>query len=143
MNPGSLGLAEMLSRALQVSNPGSQLQIQGPWYPHNTGSLLESLPLNTISWLISVIFLLFPWRRKWQPTPVFLPGESHGWRGLVGYSPRVAKSWTQLNDFTFFLSIVLLEKEMAAHSSVLAWRIPWMEGPSGLQSTELQRVGCD
>ena len=29
-----------------------------------------------------------PWRRKWQPTPVFLPGESHGQRGLVGYSPR-------------------------------------------------------
>ena len=27
------------------------------------------------------------WRRKWQPTPVFLPGESHGWRNLVGYSP--------------------------------------------------------
>ena len=28
-----------------------------------------------------------PWRRKWQPTPVFLPGEFHGQRGLVGYSP--------------------------------------------------------
>ena len=28
-----------------------------------------------------------PWRRKWQPTPVFLPGESHGQRNLVGYSP--------------------------------------------------------
>ena len=28
-----------------------------------------------------------PWRRKWQPTPVFLPGESHGWKSLVGYSP--------------------------------------------------------
>ena len=28
-----------------------------------------------------------PWRREWQPTPVFLPGESHGQRGLVGYSP--------------------------------------------------------
>ena len=26
------------------------------------------------------------WRRKWQPTPVFLPGKSHGWRNLVGYS---------------------------------------------------------
>ena len=26
------------------------------------------------------------WRRKWQPTPAFLPGESHGWRGLVGFS---------------------------------------------------------
>ena len=29
-----------------------------------------------------------PWRRKWQPNPVFLPGESHGQRSLVGYSPR-------------------------------------------------------
>ena len=28
-----------------------------------------------------------PWRRKWQPTPVFLPGESNGWRSLVGYNP--------------------------------------------------------
>ena len=28
-----------------------------------------------------------PWRRKWQPTPVLLPGESHGGRSLVGYSP--------------------------------------------------------
>ena len=37
----------------------------------------------------------------WQPTPVFLPGESHGWRSLVGYSPRVAKSRIRLIDFTF------------------------------------------
>ena len=29
-----------------------------------------------------------PWRRKWQPTPVLLPGESHGQRSLVGYSPE-------------------------------------------------------
>ena len=29
-----------------------------------------------------------PWRRKWQPTPVVLPGESHGQRSLVGYSPQ-------------------------------------------------------
>ena len=28
-----------------------------------------------------------PWRREWQPIPVFLPGEFHGWRSLVGYSP--------------------------------------------------------
>ena len=31
------------------------------------------------------------WRRKWQATPVFLPGISHGQRSLVGYNPRVAK----------------------------------------------------
>ena len=29
----------------------------------------------------------FPWRRKWQPTPVLLPEKPHGWRSLVGYSP--------------------------------------------------------
>ena len=38
-----------------------------------------------------------PWRRKWQPTPVFLPGKSHGQRSLVGYSPwghkRVGHNW--------------------------------------------------
>ena len=31
--------------------------------------------------------LKIPWRRKWLPTPVFLPGESHGQRGLAGYGP--------------------------------------------------------
>ena len=36
-----------------------------------------------------------------------------------------------------------LEKEMATHSSILAWRIPWMEEPDELQSTGLQRVGHD
>ena len=33
----------------------------------------------------------FPWRRAWQPTPVFLPGESHGPRSLAGYSPQGRK----------------------------------------------------
>ena len=37
-----------------------------------------------------------PWRRKWQPTPVFLPGKSHGQRILVGYSPLGLKSQTWL-----------------------------------------------
>ena len=32
-----------------------------------------------------------PWRRKWQPTPVFLPGEFHGQRSLVGYNPKGCK----------------------------------------------------
>ena len=45
-----------------------------------------------------------PWRRKWQLDPVFLPGEFHGQRSLVGYSPWVTKSRTWLNDFHFFTS---------------------------------------
>ena len=36
-----------------------------------------------------------------------------------------------------------LEKEMATHSSILAWKIPWTEKPGGLQSMRLQRVGHD
>ena len=37
----------------------------------------------------------------------------------------------------------LLEKGMATHSSILAWKIPWTKEPGGLQSMELQRVGND
>ena len=41
-----------------------------------------------------------PWRRKWQSSPVLLPGKSQGQRSLVGYSPWVAKSQTRLSDYT-------------------------------------------
>ena len=53
----------------------------------------------------------------------------------------VAKSRTQLSDFTFHFHA--LEKEMATHSSVLAWRIPGMEEPDGLPSMGSHRVGHD
>ena len=48
------------------------------------------------------------WRRKWQPTPVLLPGKFHGWSSLVGYSPWGCKELdtTDLLYFTFFLSMV-------------------------------------
>ena len=39
-----------------------------------------------------------PWRRVWQPTPIFLPGESHGQKSLVATVHGVAKSWTRLSD---------------------------------------------
>ena len=44
------------------------------------------------------------WRRKWQPTPVFLPGESHGQRSLAGYSPPRCKESDSTNTFTLILS---------------------------------------
>ena len=55
-------------------------------------------------WSPLLLGLILAWRRRWQPTPVFLPGESHGWRSLVGYSPRVAKNLTWLSDFIFTLT---------------------------------------
>ena len=143
-------------------------------------------------WVTSLSLSTFMhWRRKWQPTPVFFPAESHGWRSLVGCSPwghtesdmtewlhfdfplscigevngnplqcsclenpmdggawlaavhGVAKSQIRLSDFTFTFHFHALEKEMATHSSVLAWRIPWTEKPGRLQSMRLHRVGHD
>ena len=55
----------------------------------------------------------------------------------------VAKSRTRLSDFTFTFHFYALEKEMATHSSVLAWRIPGTGEPGGLQSMGLHRVGHD
>ena len=136
-------------------------------------------------------------RRKWQPTPLFLPGKLNRQRSLAGYSPwscqesdideqlnkdskehvgraqvpcgegngtplqcsclenlmgggpwwaavhGVARSWTQLSDFTFTFHFPALEKEMATHSVVLAWRIPGTEEPGGLPSMGSHRVGHD
>ena len=50
---------------------------------------------------------------------------------------------TQLSDFTFTFHFHALEKEMATHSSVLAWRIPRTEEPGRLPSMGLHRVGHD
>ena len=47
-------------------------------------------------------------------------------------SMKDEESWTQLSDFTFTFHFHALEKEMAAHSSFLAWRIPWTEEPGRL-----------
>ena len=68
---------------------------------------------------------------------------SPGWWGslvaqLVKNLPAVQETWVQSLG-----GEDPLKKEMAAHSSILAWRIPWTEEPGGLQSTGSQRVGHD
>ena len=55
----------------------------------------------------------------------------------------VAKSWTQLSDFTFTFHFHALKKEMATPSSTLAWRIPGTREPGGLPSMGSHRVGHD
>ena len=66
-------------------------------------------------------------------------GGGAWWAAVHG----VAKSRTRLSDFTFTFHFPALEKEMATHSSVLAWRIPGTEEPRGLPSVGLRRVGHD
>ena len=58
-------------------------------------------------------------RRQWHPTPILLPGKSHGQRSLVGCSP-----WGRKESDTFPFHFPALEKDMATHCRVLAWRIP-------------------
>ena len=61
------------------------------------------------------------------------------WAAVQG----VTRSWTGLNDFTSTFHFHALEEEMATHSSVLAWIIPWTEEPGGLLSMGSHRVGHD
>ena len=96
------------------------------------------------------------WRRQWQPTPVFLPGESQGRQSLVGCHlwGRTELDTTEATWQHEYLWVSLvaqrlkslpamqetwvrslgqedpLEKEMATHSSTLAWKLPWMEEPA-------------
>ena len=83
-------------------------------------------------------------RRQWHPTPVLFCMENSvdggAWQASVH---GVAKSLTRLSDFTFTFHYRALEKEMATHSSVLAWRIPAMGEPGGLPSMGSHRVRHD
>ena len=68
------------------------------------------------------------------------PMDGGAWGAAVH---GVAKSRTRLSDFTFTFHCHALEKEMATHSSVLAWRIPGKGEPGGLPSMGSHRVGHD
>ena len=66
--------------------------------------------------------------------------DGGAWKAAVH---RVAEGRTRLSDFTFTFHFHALEKEMATHSSVLAWRIPGSEKAGGLPSMGSHRVGHD
>ena len=68
------------------------------------------------------------------------PMDGRAWQATVH---GVAKSWTRLSDFPFTFRFHALEKEMATHSSFLAWRVPGTGEPGGLLSMGSHRVGHD
>ena len=87
-------------------------------------------------WATSLLLCTFMhWRRKWQPTPMLLPGESQGRGSLVGCRLWGCTESAKTED--------LLAEGMATHSSVLVWRIPGMGEPGGLPSMGSYRVGHD
>ena len=80
-----------------------------PWMEEPGG--LQSMGSQRVGhdWVTSLsIFTFMHWRRKWQPSPVFLPGESHGWRSLISCSPwdREESDMTEQFHFQFSLSCI-------------------------------------
>ena len=67
--------------------------------------MVKNLVAIQETWVQSLVGKI-PWRRKWQPTPVFLPGEFHGQRSLAGYSPWGRKE----SDMTEQLTPDLLDE---------------------------------
>ena len=98
---------------------------------------------KTFSWKISNYLEAFSGEGNGTPLQYSClenPMDGEVWWAAVH---GVTKSWTRLSDFPFTFHFHALEKEMAAHSSVLAWRIPGMAEPGGLPSMGLHRVGHD
>ena len=100
----SLWLPRISSPAPKISSPPTS-GITTPLTCSRTSLLLLAIPLSCI-----ILFYLLKYsdlcqRRQWHPTPVLLPGKSHGWRSLVGCSPWgrwVRHDWaTSLSLFTF------------------------------------------
>ena len=79
-----------------------------------------------------------PWRRAWQPTPVFLPGECHRQRSLAGYSPWGQKESDTTEWLTHTYSIGVGNGNPLQCSCL---ENPWTEEPGRLQSMGSQRVG--
>ena len=83
------------------------------------GTLHSEVPPNLCH--VSLVFTeVIPWRRAWPPTPVCLPGKSHGWRNLAGYSPWDHKKsdTTELLHFITQLDFLYLENNLKFHISL-------------------------
>ena len=131
---------EMISNKLSLGFPGGSDGKESVCNAADQGLISESgrCPGEGNCYLLQ-----YSLEKAWQPTPVLLLGKSHGWRRLEGCSSWGRQGQTRLSDFTFTFHFHELEKEMATHSSVLAWRIPDMGEPGGLPSLGSHRVGHD
>ena len=96
-----------------ASQPGGPLlDFDAPLVPTASSHIMTSLVAQMVNCLPTMRETRVPspglgrspWRRKWQPTPVFLPGESHRRRSLVGYSPRGCKELDTTEQLNFQLS---------------------------------------
>ena len=95
---------------------------------------------KVMSLLFNMLSRLVIRRKQWQPICLENPIGGGAWKAAVH---GVAEGQIQQSDFTFTFHFHALEKEMATHSSVLAWRIPGTGEPGGLPSRGSHTVGHD
>ena len=107
--------------------------------------LYTGLLFLLVELFLSILLFSLKWCGEGNGTPLqysCLENPMH-WGAWWAVVHGVAKSWTWLNNFTFTFHFHALEKEIATHSSVLAWRIPGTGEPSGLSSMGSHRVRHD
>ena len=79
-----------------------KLNLGLPWWFSGKKSTCQCRRYGFNPWVRKI-----PWRRKWQPTPVFLPGKSHGQRNLAGYSPQGSQKSQTLLSYTITTKLSL------------------------------------
>ena len=126
-------------RSPVVTKPGPKLHVDRSSFLWNL-----ILCISLFIWLL-IFILQYPLQGEGNGTPLQYswlknPRDGGAWWAAVH---GVAKSWTRLSDLTFIFHFHALEKEMATHSSVLAWRIPGTAEPGRLPSMGLYRVRHD
>ena len=107
-----------------------------PWWLGSKESACNAVDMGLIPWVAEI-----PWRRKWQPTPVFLPGESHGLRGLDGYSPWGRKESDMIEQLSTHTRKNLKE-EVSVHLSgrgFLWWSHFKRKGTQNLRKTSRRK----
>ena len=88
------------------SSSGSSICAKGSSFTSSRGQLFsKNLPESTV---FLGIYSCIEWRKKWQPTPVLLPGKSHGQRSLVGYSPWGCEELDTTERLHFHFSLLCI-----------------------------------
>ena len=123
----------------------SILNVCSPYRPIGMKKLVWGFSLTIITLRKGLRHLPFEMLGEGNGTPLQYsclenPTDGGAWKAVVH---GVAKGRTRLSDFTFTFHFHALEKEMAPHSSVLAWRIPGTGEPGGLSSMGSHRVRHD
>ena len=107
-------------------------------------AIVHGIDEGQTDWATSLLLFTFMhWRRKWQPTPVFLPGESQGQRSLVGCSPWGRKESNTTKRLPFHFSLSHIGEGNGSPLQCYCLENPRDGEPGGLPSMGLHRVGHD